>query len=350
MTDESFISSRPNFKVGGETRADLHEALMGMVVNLPLNGCAHAELTLSNWGRPEGEDDPDFTLTDLSLGDEIEILIGEEDDTRLFIGEITALEEQYGDGAPTLALLLQDKLHKLSRMRDSRSFEEMSPNDIVSTLSNEAGFQSDVNVSDISSHWHKLNESHLGFMLRILAKFDIALRLDGDQIRAKPEEEDTNPITLDADDNALKIRLMVDLNHQASNTKVTGYNVANDEATEFESAAMEPAPQQTSAAQALGKLSWAGDECVPHPFARSNAEAEAYAKASFRRQAKRFVQGTVVCQGEASLRSGREIELSNVSPRFAGRYQIVHCTHRFDNQSGFETHLKVNRADWSPNS
>ncbi|MCD9460627.1 hypothetical protein LU351_16600 [Marinibactrum halimedae] len=320
-----------------------------MVVNLPLSGCAHAELTLSNWGRPEGEDDPDFTLADLSLGTEVEILMGEEDDTSLFIGDITAIEEQYGEGAPTLALLLQDGLHKLARTRGSRAFEDMSPNDVISAVASDAGLTPDVNVSTLTSHWHQLNESHLAFLLRLLARFDIALRLENGQLRAKPEQEDPEPVQVDADDNALKIKLLVDVNHQPTLTTVSGFNVADNEETNYEAEQIEPAPAATSAAHQLHELQWGSDESVPHPFARSNAEAEAYAKAHFHRQAKRFVQGSVVCQGEALLHSGREVEITGVSRRLAGRYQVVHCTHRFDNDTGFETHLKVNRADWGAN-
>lgn len=349
MTEASFINTRPNFKVGGELREDIHEALSGMVVNLPLHGCAHAELTLSNWGRPEGEDHPDFTLTDICLGDEVEILMGEDEDTILFVGDITAIEEQYGEGAPTLALLLQDGLHVLARMRNSRAFEDMSPNDIFNTLASDAGFQADVNVSDINSHWHKLNESHLAFLMRLASRFDIAVRLDNGQLRAKPEIEDTAPINLDAQDSALKIRLLVDANHQPVESTVKGYNVADADATEYVANAIEPAPEASTGVQTLKQLSWRGDDIMPHPFARSHAEAEAYSKAHFRRHAKRFVQGSVVCQGEVGLRSGREVTVSGVSPRFEGRYQIVHCCHRFDNQSGFETHLKINRPDWSAN-
>ena len=110
------------------------------------------------------------------------------------------------------------------------------------------------------------------------------------------------------------------------------------------------ASKECAAAATLAQLGWPGEEVVPHPFARSQAEADAYAGAHFRRMAKRFVQGDIVCQGEPSLKSGRDIELSGVSPRLRGTYQIVHCSHRFDSQNGYETHLKVNKADWSPAS
>ena len=151
-----------------------------------------------------------------------------------------------------------------------------------------------------------------------------------------------------AQDSALKVRLLVDLNHQPLASQAQGYNAGAAEAVEYSSDSLTPGPAGTTAAAALNDLGWPGEEIVPQPFARSNAEAQAYAAAHFRRQAKRFISGEIICQGEAQLNSGREIDLSGVAPRLAGIYQVVDCVHRFDNVSGFETHLKVNRADWLP--
>ncbi|MDY6919736.1 MAG: phage late control D family protein [Pseudomonadota bacterium] len=347
--DDAFINARPSFVIGGEERADLQEAITGMVINLPLTGCAHGELTLTNWGTPEGQQTPDFLFADIGLGSEVEIRMGDPQPATLFRGEVTAIEEQYGDGAPTLALLLQDRLHHLARARQNRSYEDQSPDDIVQAIASEAGLQADVQVSSITDTWHQLNESDLAFLLRLLGRFDIALRLEGNTLRARPEQPDPQPLALDAQDSALQVRLMVDLNHQPLSSTSQGYNLGTDAAVEHRSEALSPAPAGTGAADTLAQLGWPGEEVVPHPFPRSQGEADAYAGAHFHRQAKRFVQGELVCQGEPGLKSGREIELSGVSPRLRGTYQVVHCSHRFDNQSGFETHLKVNKADWSPN-
>ncbi|GGO76221.1 hypothetical protein GCM10011348_02910 [Marinobacterium nitratireducens] len=348
MPDNAFINSRPVVRVDGERRDDLVEALTGLVVNLPLHGCAHAELTLTNWGTPEGASTPAWVFDDIALGAELEIDMGQPDPVRIFKGEVTAIEEQYGEGAPTLALLLQDRLHRLARARQNRSYEEYSPDEIVRAIAAEAGLRADVQVSGVNDSWHQLNESDLAFLLRLLGRFDIALRLEDDTLRARPEEPDSAPVELSAQDSALRVRLIADLNHQPRASRSQGYSVATAEAVEHSSERLSPAPEATSAADTLSRLGWPGDETVPHPFARSQAEADAYAQAHFHRMAKRFVQGDIVCQGEPTLKSGREILLSGVSPRLRGTYQVVHCSHRFDSSTGYETHLKVNRADWSP--
>jgi len=350
MTDSSFISTRPVLTLDGQRRDDLSEALTGMVVNLPLHGCSHAELTLTNWGTPEGGRNPAYLFNDINLGAELEIKMGMPPGTQIFKGEITAVEEQYGEGAPNLTLLLQDKLHLMGRSRQNRMYEEQTPDDIVQAVASEAGLQADVQVSNINATWHQLNESDLAFLLRLLGRFDIGLRMDGDTLRAKPEEPDPEPMELSAQDSALKVRLIVDLNHQPLSSEVQGYNAAVADSVNHTSDSLTPAPTGTSASATLAELGWPGNEVVPHPSARSQAEAEAYAASHFRRQAKRFIQGEIICQGEPTLKSGREIDLTGVSPRLRGIYQVVHCSHRFDGQSGYETHIKVNKADWSPDS
>jgi phage protein D len=245
-------------------------------------------------------------------------------------------------------VLLQDKLHRLARFRHCRSFEAQSPDALLQSIATEAGLRADIRLSTVTGTWHQVNESDLAFALRIAGRFDVGVRLTGDTLRVRPEEADPEPVALSAQDSALKVRLIADLNHQPTRSSVHGYNLADDAVADFTADTLTPAPAGTGAAATLANLGWPGDEIVPHPVARSGAEAEAYARAHFRRRGKRFIQGEIVCQGEPTLASGREIELSGVSPRLRGRYQVVHCVHRFDNQTGYETELQVQREGWQP--
>lgn len=345
MNAIAFINSRPAILVNGEADTAMQQALNSMVVNLPLSGCGYAELVLNNFAV--ASDGPAFLFSALQLGAELSLRMGP-DQVPLFSGEVTALEERYGEGAPQLVVLLQDKLHRLARRRNSRVFEDQSPDDIVSNIAADAGLDSDIQVSSLVADFHQLNESDLAFLSRLLGNFGVALRLEGDVLRARAEAADPEPVALSAQDSVLSARLIADLNHQYGATKVLGFSAANDEAVDERSDALSPAPQGSTAADTLGELGWPADELVAQPFPRSRAEAEAFARAHFARGAGRFISGELRCQAEPELRSGREIELSGVSARLTGRYRVVHCAHRFDAVAGFETHLKVNRGGWNP--
>ena len=348
MTDLAFVSTRPSLRIDGDERTALGEALSTMTVNQPLNGMAHAELTLTNWGQSEQGREPDFLFGDVALGSRLEILLGEESPATLFDGEITGIEERYGDGAPQLILLAQDRLHRLARQRHSRSFEDRSPDELVQEIAAEAGISADANVSSLRANWHQLNESNLAFLLRLLRPFDICLRLHQETLRARSEEPDPQPVALDAQDSALSVRLLADLNHQPTRARVLGFNPGDDAVVNGSAQSLQPAPTGTTAAATLGELGWDGEEIMPQPFPRSQAEAEAFARGQLQSRAKRFLSGDIRCQGEPQLRSGREIELSGVSERLRGIYQVVHCVHRFDGRTGYETHLRVERPDWTP--
>jgi phage protein D len=346
MSGSSLISTRPTIKVDGEAQSEMQEALTGMVINLPLSGTANGELILTNWGRVRNGTETSFAFQDIGLGQTIEIIMGENDDKQIFKGEITALEERYGNGAPQLVILAQDKLHLLARKRQSKTYDDKSPDDVVRSIASDAGLQADVNVSSVTSTFHQINESNLAFLTRVLTYFDIAVRLDGDKLRARPEETDPDPIELSAQDSARELRLIADLNHQHGNTKVMGFNPATDEPVDHEVTALSSPPGGTTAYDTLGQLGWPAEEVVGQPFAASQGHADAFSLGHFTRQAKRFISGEIRCQGEPTLRSGREIDLSGVSDRMAGIYRVVHCVHRFDAISGHETHLRVNKAGW----
>ena len=103
-------------------------------------------------------------------------------------------------------LLVQDKLHRLARSRHCRTFEAQSPDEVVQSIAAEGGLQTDTNLSGPTAVWHQLNESDLAFLLRLAGQFDIGLRLVGDTLRAKAEATDPEPIPLNAQDSALKVR------------------------------------------------------------------------------------------------------------------------------------------------
>jgi phage protein D len=201
-------------------------------------------------------------------------------------------------------------------------------------------------VSAATGTWHQLNESNLAFLLRLTAPHDVAPRLEDGRLRLRDETPDRRPEPLDPGYNVERVRLIADLAQQPRRVIVRGHSLADANDLSAQSEALAPAPAGTTAGEVLARLGWEGESVLPHPFARSQVEADAFAQRGFRHRAKRFVHGELLCRGIPTLRSGREIELSGVSARLAGRYRVVDCTHRFDSAAGYRTRIKVNRPDW----
>ena len=345
--DMAVISARPRVSIAGRARPGLADALLAAQVHLPLAGMAHAELRVVNWGRTEGEARPDFQFNDIELGQALEVHLGEESEATDFSGEITAIEERYGKGAPQIVLLAEDRLHHLARRRRSRALEDQDLEQVIANLASEAGIETDLSLPDHTGTWHQLNESDLAFMLRLTAPLDLSPRIQDGRLRVRDEEQDRAPLALDPADNLEVARLIADLNRQPTLVRVRNWSLANDDEINAERDAIRPAPSGHTAADLLGDLGWASEATLPHPAPLSQAEADALAERGLRRRARAFVHGELLCRGIPGLRSGREVELAGVSARLTGRWLVVDCSHRFDSAGGFRTRLKVERADWA---
>ena len=219
---------------------------------------------------------------------------------------------------------------------------------LVRQVAQDAGLGADVNVASLTGTWYQHNESDLAFLLRLLGPHDVMPRLEQGQLRARDEEPDRAPISLDPNANADHIRIIADLNHQPAQVLARGWNLAADSAAQARCGQLSPAPRNETAADLAQRLGWPGESLFPHPLPRSQAEAEALAQRGFRARAGRFLHGEILCRGEPNLRSGREVTLRGVSPRLAGRYRVVDCEHSFDAVQGYRTRLKVERPDWNP--
>lgn len=347
MTDEtiSLVAAKPVIKVNGQEKADMQSALLYMRVNLPFSGMSHAELRLVNWGVTSESSESSYAFQQLQHGHTVDISIA---NNIIFSGEITAIEELYGQGAPRIVLLMEDKLHRLAKQRSSRVFESVSVNDLVQSVLSDAGLNGDIQVSSDTGVWHQLNETNLGFLQRILWPYEIAVRHQNNSVRVKAEEDDNQPVAVNTQSGLTSLRIIADLNHQYQATNIKGFNLDAGEETNFV-ANESPAGEGQDAKTLLNQLGWGGENLVAYPFSRNQSEASAWANAAFRKQAGEFLQGDLQLSGNSQLVTGKQIELSGASERLNGKYRIVQAQHLFDMSNGYQTRLKIARSRWNQN-
>jgi hypothetical protein len=225
-----YVSSRPAITLDGAVNDDMASSLLDVAVRAPETGMASAELRLVNWGN-QASGPIGFMFNQVALGAKIEIAFGLTQQKTLFKGDITAIEERYGDGVPQIVLLAEDALHRLARHRVSRAFEQQSPNAIVATLAAEAGLQADAKLSDTPGDYYQLNESDLHFLRRLAARYAAWPRVVGTTLTCRKRETPPQPVALDAGDTLKRLRVIADLARQPIQTTVQGQDLTAGQST-----------------------------------------------------------------------------------------------------------------------
>lgn len=348
MTDENvaLINAKPLIKINGQERADMQEAVLFMRVSLPFSGMSHAELRLVNWGVTSEGGESGYAFQQIVHGDHIEIYTGSTNQPAIFDGEITAIEEMYGQGAPRLVLLMEDKLHRLAKQRKSRVFESVSVNDLVQTVLSDAELTGDIQVSSDTGVWHQLNETNLAFLQRILWPYEIAMRNQNNNVRVKAEEDDAQPVAINTQSGMTSLRVIADVNHQYLAATIKGFNLDADEATDGSDNDSQAGSGQ-DAKSILNNLGWGSEDLLAFPFSRNQSEANAWSRAAFRKKSSEFLQGDLLVSGNPNLITGKQIDLAGASDRLNGKYRIVQAQHLFDMANGYKTRLKITRSSWN---
>lgn len=343
------VSARPVLRVDGQDAADLAGALVGMAVAERQDGMARAELVFGAWGLSGGA--PGYALFDrrrLEFGRRIEVRLGDEP---VFAGRIVALEGRFpadGVGESRLAVLAEDALQDLRMTRRSRSFENLSDDELVRRIAGEHGLQA---RAETNGPTHALiaqvNQSDLALLRERALALGAELWIDGDTLHVAPRPARAGtPIVLNYGASLKAFDVRADLAGQRSRLTVGGWDVAAKRAIaeSAEASVLDAELDGGDGGIALLQRSFGERaDTLAHRAPASAAEARAIAEATLRQIGRRFVSGRGVAEPTPSLRTGRVVELRGLGPLFDGRYVVTEFCHRFDAQLGAATEFAVER-------
>ena len=311
---------------------------MVLDLRLPRHGMAHVELRL-HAAPTRGN----FPFTDITHGRRVAVRYGTARSVPVFEGEITAIELSIVDGLPELAILAEDSLHRLARRMVSTTFTERTADDVVRSLAEATGLQVETTLGSPPATHVKGAESDLAFLLRMVSGHGAALRIEQGRVRAGPEATDPQPISIQTS-TLRELRVIADLNWQPGTVTVRGWNLAQNEVVE--TTAVPAAQQMQSGAELAAQLGWGADFVVPRDFLEAST-SEIIARVETTRAVERFLHGEILAT-ESQLVPGREVEVTGIDHRFAGRYRVGDCRHRFSRQDGLTVQARIARPYWHP--
>lgn len=352
VSRSAIFSARPTLRIAGQEDERLSALLTAMKMEESEGGLSTLELHVTDWvatggGRAELAFD---ASSPLQLGAELGVYAGDEATPReIFKGRVSALEMVCNYGSPPeLVVLAEDGLTGARRARRSKVYVDMTPADVVNAVAAELGLTASVTgLASPQATWAQLDETDLGFLRRLLARFDADLQVVGSRLQASPRKDvQRGTIDLTLYSQLARVRLTADLAGQATAVTVAGWNAKDGSAVKGEASAIANA----GPGQGRSGVDWANDvfgsrsEHLAGPAVFGGDEARAVAEAALDQRARRFVRAQGLAEGNAQLRVGCSVRLAGISPQFDNTYYVVRACHLFDMKQGYRTEFSAECA------
>jgi uncharacterized protein len=340
------VDTRPVLEIDGEQNPMAIELVESLEVCEQEGGLSALEVVLGNSAEHEGaglEFAFEFTETNVfGLGRPIRVLTGDAfEPQEIFRGTISAVAFEIEDGGqPKLRVMAEDALMGWRMVRRNRSYRAGPLRDIVAAIAADTPLTPVVTgLNDKVDAQQQLNETDLGFLRRLLGRYDADAQVVGEELHVSPRAAvDRGAVTLELGKQLRSVRITADLAHQRKSTQLAGFDVAAGKVEVVEAAEDQLGPGEGITGSAAVEEAFPGSRDRIAATAFQNAvEAQAIADTAQRRRARRFVIAEGVATGNSAIRVGTTLTLAELGPRFSNDYYTVRTRHVFDQETGYVT-------------
>jgi phage protein D len=345
--------SRPTVRLDDQENEAVSARISTFRVTEQAGGLSSLELHLQNFAdgaRDRG--DPEFFFedeADVRLGTRISLYSGDENHPReIFRGVVSGLEVDFSEGtAAEVVVMAEDALQRARLARRTKVWDELRLSALAEEVAQGAGLTPRITGFSEAVGTHvQLNESDLAFLRRLLDRYDGDLQIVANDLQVSPRRDvDRGTVELALGRQLRRARFVVDLAHQVSEVTTSGWDPDRGQRVSATSQGANLGPGEgRSGATLLEEALARRSEHVGHPTVKTDAEARALADAAFDRRARRFVVLEGTAEGNPLIRVGTKLRVTSTPRRFANTYYVVHASHRYDSERGYETDFEAECA------
>jgi uncharacterized protein len=340
-------AAQPTIVLAGNDDASLTNGLLDLRIVERVDGLYACEAAFGNWGPAgSGTGFLYFDRKTLDFGKDFAVKL--RTDT-LFQGRITGIRARFGEGTPpAVVVLAEDRFQDLRMIRRTRTFADVSDQDVFQRIASDHSLTPDLNISGPT---HKvlaqLGQSDLAFLRERARAIDAELWVSDKTLSArKRPDRGGQAFKLSYGNGLRELEVSADLASQRTGIDVSGWDVtAKNGLREHadQSVLGSELGQGDSGGSILQSAFGERKETVQQLVPLTSTEARARVEAIFKHQARRFVAGSGVAETDARLRVGAKITLDGLGPLFGGDYYVTESVHRFDRARGLRTEIEVER-------
>lgn len=276
----------------------------------------------------------------------IVLAMGANDFEPIFDGEIVELEPEYAAGGVVLRVLALDRLHRLTRHRPVRSFQNVTDSDLFEKLAQEVGLKAKIEVTgELHPYFFQYHETGLALIQRRAHALGAVFYVEGLTLRVVPVDRGDPPVQLAWGEGLSELRPRLSTLDQVKRVTVRGWDPSTRQEILSE---VQDGARQAKIGEARG-----GGDLVADAFqldasaqhldqpVRSQAEADRLARAMADRLADRSVEAEGVAAGDPALVAGVRVQLDGLGKRFNGTYTLTSATHRYQPGGGYTVAFTV---------
>jgi phage protein D len=257
-------------------------------------------------------------------------------------GEITSTEAVFREHDPALFTIRGfDKLHRFSRGREQRTFEDVKDSDIASIIAGELGLGCDADDSGkLYDHVFQNNMSNIDFLYARarMINFEVDVT-DSTLYFKKPRIASGGGPELVWQENLKRVRFYLSTAKQVNEVNVRGWCVKDKKeivgkatnGMELSIMAGDKYGGQVAGGK-FGKGNILTMVCN-HPL-QTQEEADAFAKARLNELAMNFLTGEATVEGNMDIKAGVVVTFKECGKKYDGQYYVVRAIHTLKPGSG----------------
>jgi phage protein D/phage baseplate assembly protein gpV len=261
-------------------------------------------------------------------------------DTRLFDGQITAVEHVFGpDRDYSLVVRAYDALHRLRKRQRARALVQTSVDGLASELASDLGLSSQ--AADSGPVWQNIvqhNETDLELLIVLAARCGLYPVIRDGQLDLITLEGEGDSVELALGEELLEARIELNGDRAARSVSATGWNPLRAE-THQADASSPRSGRDIGAEVPPTDVGGTGEVSLFGEYASDEAHVAALAQAELDARAAGEVTLWGVAEGDPRLRAGTPVELSGLREELDGQYVLTDVTHTIDGTRGYLTEL-----------
>ncbi len=282
--------------------------------------------------------DPEGTVKDasgLEPGVSLRVYVHDRDNP-LFIGQMTAIEFEYGpSGERQVYARAYDLLHQMRKRQPVRAHSQLTLKELARELV--ADLDLSVATTEPGPIWYKLIqhwESDLELLTETAQRCGLYYTLRGDVLHLLTLEGIGDSHHLALGDTLLETRVEINADPICRSVSATGWDPWLSEG--HNGVADTPRVGRRVAAQlSPERLGGTGERTLVNRLLQHDDQALILAQSELDRRSASEITICGVADGNPLLRPGTPVEISGIAKAIAGRYVLTSVTHTIDRKKGY---------------